>query len=101
ACLGRLEAAVRAAGGVMLVTADHGNCEKMLDGTHPHTAHTLFPVPAVLVNAPAWAKGLHDGGLVDLAPTVLQLMGLDVPKSMSGHSLIDGEPGGQSASSAE
>ncbi len=55
-CLGRVEDAVRKAGGVMLVTADHGNCEKMLDGTHAHTAHTLFPVPAVLVNAPAWVQ---------------------------------------------
>lgn len=105
-CLGRLEAAVRAADGVMVVTADHGNCEKMLDGTQPHTAHTLFPVPVVLVNAPDWAKGLHDGGLMDLAPTVLQLMGLDVPKSMSGHSLIDGSwsdrnAGGQTTSIAE
>ncbi|MCR4376925.1 MAG: 2,3-bisphosphoglycerate-independent phosphoglycerate mutase [Rhodospirillales bacterium] len=88
-CLGRLEAAVRKAGGVMLVTADHGNCEKMLDGAQPYTAHTLYPVPAVLVNAPAWAHGLHDGGLADLAPTVLQLMGLDVPVAMSGHSLIE------------
>ena len=100
-CLGRLENAVRAAGGVMLVTADHGNCEKMLDGTQAHTAHTLFPVPAVLVNAPAWAKGLHDGGLVDLAPTMLQLMGLDKPESMSGGTLIDGGAGGETTAVAE
>jgi len=100
-CLGRLEEAVRKAGGVMLVTADHGNCEKMLDGTQPHTAHTLFPVPAVLVNAPAWVSGLHDGGLVDRAPTMLQLLGLDVPESMSGHTLIDGDAGGQTTAVAE
>lgn len=100
-CLGRLEDAVRKAGGVMLVTADHGNCEKMLDGTQPHTAHTLFPVPAVLVNAPAWAKGLHDGGLVDLAPTMLQLLGLDVPESMGGGTLIDGDVGGETPVAAE
>ena len=93
ACLGRLETAVRTAGGVMLVTADHGNCEQMLDGTQPHTAHTLFPVPAVLVNAPTWAKGLHNGGLVDLAPTVLQLLNIEIPQSMSGRSLIDDEVG--------
>jgi 2,3-bisphosphoglycerate-independent phosphoglycerate mutase len=105
-CLGRLDKAVVKAGGVMLVTADHGNCEKMRDGAQPHTAHTLYPVPALLVNAPAWVKGLHDGGLADLAPTVLQLLGLDVPVSMSGHSLIDetgidGEHGGHTAAVAE
>ena len=101
-CLGRVEAAVLAAGGAMLVTADHGNCEKMLDGTHPHTAHTLFPVPAVLVNAPAWAKGLRDGALADLAPTLLQLLGIEIPASMTGQTLItDGDAGGQTAANAE
>lgn len=88
-CVARLEAAVKAAGGTMLITADHGNCEKMCDGANPHTAHTLFPVPAVLVNGPGWAKGLRDGGLVDIAPTMLQLLGLDVPASMDGRSLIE------------
>lgn len=87
-CVGRLEAAVKAAGGVMLVTADHGNCEKMCDGTNPHTAHTLFPVPAVLVNAPAWVLNLRDGGLSDVAPTVLQLLGLGVPAAMTGSTLL-------------
>lgn len=94
-CLGRLEAAVKDAGGAMLVTADHGNCEKMLDGTQPHTAHTLFPVPLVLVNGPDWAKTLREGGLADLAPTVLQLLRLDVPAAMTGHTLIEGDAGGQ------
>jgi len=88
-CVGRLETAVKAAGGVMLITADHGNCEKMCDGANPHTAHTLFPVPAVLVNAPPWATRLHDGGLADVAPTVLQLLGLTVPKAMTGTTLIE------------
>ena len=92
-CIGRLETAVKAAGGVMLVTADHGNCEKMRDGTNPHTAHTLFPVPAVLVNAPSWVHGLRDGGLVDIAPTMLQLLGLDVPASMGGRTLIEASDG--------
>jgi 2,3-bisphosphoglycerate-independent phosphoglycerate mutase len=102
-CLGRLEKAVRDAGGVMIVTADHGNCEKMLDGAQPHTAHTLYPVPAVLVNAPAWARGLHNGGLADLAPTLLHLLGLDAPKAMTGHSLIDtdGTSGEKTISIAE
>jgi len=87
-CVGRLETAVKAAGGVMFITADHGNCEKMCEGSNPHTAHTLFPVPAVLVNAPDWAKGLRDGGLADVAPTMLQLLGLKAPSSMSGSTLI-------------
>ncbi|MFC1674108.1 2,3-bisphosphoglycerate-independent phosphoglycerate mutase [Pseudomonadota bacterium] len=85
-CVGRVEKAVIDAGGTMLITADHGNCEKMLDGTQPHTAHTLFPVPAVLVNAPEGVQGLHPGGLADLAPTLLQLMGLDIPQSMGARS---------------
>ena len=89
--IGRVEAAVKAAGGVMLITADHGNCEKMLDGTNPHTSHTLFPVPAVLVNAPAGVTAIHDGGLVDVAPTILDLLGLDVPASMGGRSLLESD----------
>ena len=93
-CLARLETAVKDAGGAMLVTADHGNCEKMLDGTQPHTSHTLFPVPLVLVNGPDGATALRDGGLADLAPTVLQLLGLDVPGVMSGKTLITGGAGG-------
>ena len=93
-CLARLETAVKEAGGAMLVTADHGNCEKMLDGTQPHTSHTLFPVPLVLVNGPHGATALRDGGLADLAPTVLQLLGLDVPGVMSGETLITGGAGG-------
>lgn len=92
-CVGRLEAAVKAAGGTMLITADHGNCEKMCEGSNPHTAHTLFPVPAVLVNAPTWATGMRDGGLVDIAPTMLQLLGLGVPDSMGGSSLIEAGKG--------
>ena len=88
-CIGRLETAVKDAGGVLFITADHGNCEKMLDGTNPHTAHTLFPVPAVLVNAPDWASNLRDGGLVDVAPTMLQLLGLGIPDAMDGSSLIE------------
>ncbi|MBL4615494.1 MAG: 2,3-bisphosphoglycerate-independent phosphoglycerate mutase [Magnetovibrio sp.] len=93
-CVGRLEAAVIAAGGTMLITADHGNCEKMCDGSNPHTAHTLFPVPAVLVNAPAWAAGVRDGSLKDIAPTMLQLLGLDVPAAMGGRTLIEKNEGG-------
>ncbi|MEP2543386.1 MAG: 2,3-bisphosphoglycerate-independent phosphoglycerate mutase, partial [Alphaproteobacteria bacterium] len=90
--LTRLEKSVIDAGGVMLVTADHGNCEQMADPKNrgPHTAHTLNLVPALLVNAPGWVNGLHDGRLADVAPTLLQLMGLEQPAEMTGRSLIDG-----------
>ena len=88
--LGRLEKAVQNAGGVMLVTADHGNCEQMTDpDTHqPHTAHTLNLVPLILVNGAPEEKDLRDGVLADVAPTLLGLLGLDQPKEMTGHSLI-------------
>ncbi len=92
-CLGRLEEAVSAAGGMLLVTADHGNAEIMVDGEsgQPHTAHTLNPVPLVLVNGPPGST-LADGGLADVAPTVLRLMGLAQPPEMTGRVLI-GEDG--------
>ncbi|HUY68564.1 MAG TPA: 2,3-bisphosphoglycerate-independent phosphoglycerate mutase [Alphaproteobacteria bacterium] len=89
-CLARLFAAVEKAGGVVLLTADHGNCEHMRDPATggPHTAHTLERVPVMLVNAPPSVKSLHDGKLADVAPTLLQLMGLPQPKEMDGKSLI-------------
>lgn len=90
ACLGRLTEAIKNAGGVMLVTADHGNCEMMVDETThtPYTAHTTFPVPAVLFNAPA-NMSLRDGGrLADLAPTLLELLHIEQPAEMTGKSLI-------------
>jgi 2,3-bisphosphoglycerate-independent phosphoglycerate mutase len=96
ACLGRLEEAVRAAGGVMLVTADHGNVEMMSnpDTNGPHTAHTTGPVPLVLVNADvAGVTALRGGRLADIAPTVLALMGLPQPATMTGTKLIGAEPG--------
>ena len=88
--LGRVLEALEAAGGAMIVTADHGNCEVMVDPSTggPHTAHTRNPVPVILVGGPAGA-GLRDGGrLADLAPTVLALMGLAQPDDMSGASLL-------------
>jgi 2,3-bisphosphoglycerate-independent phosphoglycerate mutase len=90
-CLGRLETVVRQQGGVMLITADHGNCEMMRDPEtgEPHTAHTMNPVPAVLINAPPWAKNLCDGRLADVAPTLLRLLDLPRPAEMTGHSLIE------------
>ena len=88
AALGRVVAATLGLGGVCLVTADHGNAEKMLetDGISPHTAHTTNPVPLVLTAADV---GLRDGGsLADLAPTVLALLGQPIPPAMTGTSLV-------------
>ncbi len=87
--LGRIAAAIAQAGGVLLATADHGNCETMRDPQSgaPHTAHTLNPVPVVLSGGAGAA--LHDGRLADLAPTLLALMGLDQPALMTGRSLLD------------
>lgn len=81
--------ALKAVGGAMIVTADHGNCETMIDPETggPHTAHTLNPVPVILVGGPDGAQ-LADGRLADLAPTLLELMGLDAPAEMTGVSLI-------------
>jgi 2,3-bisphosphoglycerate-independent phosphoglycerate mutase len=88
--LGRLMEAVRKAGGVLLVTADHGNAEQMYDeDTHQkHTQHTLNRVPALLFNAPAGVRSLGDGKLADVAPTMLALMDLKQPAEMTGRSLL-------------
>ena len=88
--LGALVAAVKRQGGAMLVTADHGNCEMMYDPeTHgPHTAHTLNRVPMFLVGGPTDVKGLHDGKLADVAPTLLALMHMQPPAVMDGQSLL-------------
>ena len=87
--LGRIADAVTAAGGALLVTADHGNCEMMRDpGTGgPHTAHTLNRVP-VLLASPIGGASLRDGRLADLAPTLLDLMGVARPDAMTGRSLL-------------
>ena len=87
--LGRVLTALKAAGGAMIVAADHGNCEVMIDPVTgaPHTAHTLNPVPVILVGGPDGAH-LRAGRLADLAPTVLNLMSLDTPPEMTGESLI-------------
>ncbi len=90
ACLGRLTAAVHKAGGTMLVTADHGNVEQMMDYEtgQVHTQHTLNRVPALLVNAPSEVHGLADGRLADIAPTLLSLLQLPQPEVMTGKSLL-------------
>ncbi|MDG4647054.1 2,3-bisphosphoglycerate-independent phosphoglycerate mutase [Roseibacterium sp. SDUM158017] len=87
--LGRALAALEKAGGAMIVTADHGNCETMVDPVTggPHTSHTLNPVPVILVGGPEGAT-LRDGRLADLAPTLLDLVGLEKPAEMTGESLI-------------
>jgi 2,3-bisphosphoglycerate-independent phosphoglycerate mutase len=90
ACLGRLMAAVKKAGGVLFITADHGNAEQMFDETshQKHTQHTLNRVPALLFNAPAAIHSLADGKLADVAPTLLSLMGVPQPAEMTGKSLL-------------
>ena len=89
-CVGRVCEAVKAVGGVMLICADHGNVDMMCyPGTkNPHTAHTTSPVPFILFNADK-GLGLRENGiLADIAPTMLELMGLDVPKEMTAKSLL-------------
>lgn len=87
--LAQVVAALEKVGGAMIVTADHGNCEMMVDPETggPHTAHTLNPVPVALVGGPAGVS-LRDGRLSDLAPTLLELMALDQPPEMTGKSLL-------------
>lgn len=87
--VGRVEAAVRDAGGALLITADHGNAEYMHDPAtgQPHTAHTQNLVPLVLVEAADGVR-ISDGRLADIAPTVLDIMGLAQPVEMTGRSLI-------------
>ncbi|WP_109311022.1 2,3-bisphosphoglycerate-independent phosphoglycerate mutase [Ruegeria sp. AU67] len=82
-------AALNKVGGAMIVTADHGNCEVMVDPETggPHTAHTLNPVPVALVGGPKGVS-LRSGRLSDLAPTLLELMGLEQPPEMTGKSLL-------------
>jgi len=92
ACLGRLREAVEKAGGVLIVTADHGNAEQMKDPVTgaPYTAHTLLDVPIIVVNAET--KGgsfdLKNGRLADVAPTLLDLVGIPKPPQMTGESLV-------------
>src|SRR5262249_9849404 len=86
--LGRIADAIEKAGGALLVTADHGNCEMMRDPETggPHTSHTTGPVPVLVVGGGDLT--VKDGRLADLAPTLLELMGLPQPKEMTGSSLM-------------
>ena len=90
ACLGRILTAVRQKGGAMLVTADHGNAEMMIDPATggPHTAHTTNPVPFIIVSDQDKKFTLRpDGALQDISPTVLGILGIPQPKEMTGHDL--------------
>jgi 2,3-bisphosphoglycerate-independent phosphoglycerate mutase len=91
-CLGRVVPAVLAKRGRVLVTADHGNAEQMLDYEtgQPHTAHTLNPVPLVLVDEGRRGVRLAEGRLADVAPTILDLAGAEQPAAMTGRSLLRG-----------
>jgi 2,3-bisphosphoglycerate-independent phosphoglycerate mutase len=89
--LGRIVDAARARRGAVIITADHGNCELMRDPAsgQPHTAHTLNPVPLLYVNdADAGARLRGGGRICDVAPTMLELLGLPQPKEMTGRSLL-------------
>ena len=87
--LGKIANAIQAMGGALLVTADHGNCEMLLDPATggPHTAHTLNPVPLILAGA-GNRLVVKEGRLADIAPTLLELMGLPKPPEMTGASLL-------------
>ena len=87
-CVGKVVEAVREQDGVLIITADHGNCEQMINYTtgDPHTAHTTNPVPLILVGMEN-AK-IKSGKLADLAPTMLDIMGLEKPEEMTGESII-------------
>ena len=99
ACLARIVRAVDAAGGCVILTADHGNAEQMWDGERdqPHTAHTRNPVPVLLIDRTLEGRGLalRDGSLRDVAPTLLALSGVPAPAEMTGRDLrswVDPQP---------
>lgn len=92
ACVGKIVDATLSAGGSLVITADHGNCEQMINPETggPHTAHTTYDVPLIVVEPGLEGKTLRQGGrLADIAPTILALMGLEKPSEMTGESLIE------------
>ena len=92
-CVGKVVKLVEKKQGNLLITADHGNAEQMIDYKtgDPHTAHTTNPVPLILVTADKTLKLKSGGKLADLAPTMLDLMNLEKPEEMTGNSLLDKE----------
>lgn len=100
--VGRLLDTATLAGYSIVVTADHGNCEQLIDpetGT-PHTQHTTNPVPCLIIAPDSWTLA-NGGSLKDIAPTVLQLMGIETPHAMTGHSLLIPATGAASHSSEQ
>ena len=92
-CVGKVVELVEEKQGNMLITADHGNAEQMIDYStgEPHTAHTTNPVPLILVTQNENLKLRSGGKLADLAPTMLDLMNFEKPEEMTGDSLLDRE----------
>ncbi len=91
-CVGRILDKAKALGGAAIITADHGNFEKMIDGSpdKPHTAHTIGDVPLVVFDERYKNSKLREGGrLADIGPTLLDMMGLPQPEEMTGRSLIE------------
>ena len=89
-CVGRVVKIIEEKKGNLIITADHGNAEQMIDYKtgEPHTAHTTNPVPIILVTDNKDYKLKEDGKLADLAPTMLDLMGIEKPEEMTGESLL-------------
>jgi 2,3-bisphosphoglycerate-independent phosphoglycerate mutase len=93
-CLARVLPAAERAGATVLITADHGNCELMIDPATggPHTAHTTNPVPLVLIDAGNGTRTLRAGGsLRDVGPTILNMLGIEPPREMTGKDLRDSD----------
>ena len=88
-CVGKVAEAILEHNGTLIITADHGNCEQMIDYTtgEPHTAHTTNPVPLILVTNDETLK-VKSGKLADLAPTMLEILGIEQPKEMTGESIL-------------
>ena len=92
ACVGKILDKVKQMGGAAIITADHGNFEKMIDGTpdKPHTAHTVGDVPLIVFDERYKGRKLRSGGiLADIGPTLLDMMGLPKPEEMTGRSLLE------------
>ncbi|MBQ2184752.1 MAG: alkaline phosphatase family protein, partial [Lachnospiraceae bacterium] len=89
-CVGEVVNFVKEVGGTMFICADHGNAEQLIDYEtgEPFTAHTTNPVPFILVNGPEGKKLREGGCLADIVPTIIELMGMEQPKEMTGKSLL-------------